>query len=245
MDLSERQFVVGSSVAQGVMHAYNSKIKVDGKWGSFTQNVYDQLSAEGRRAAEIAVAAVIPGSSPADYAKFRANQKLLGARMSISTDPSKLSVIDLIRSTSLREGVPFDAAYKFAWIESKLVPSAVSPAGAVGVFQIMSGALADVNRFYGTRNGRVFTMADMLNPVANVTVGIQYMKISARYAGVPVSDVATVYMAYNIGAGNLKKLQQGMLNDKGLVAAVSAQGFGAPDVYAANVSKRIADIRIA
>jgi len=165
--------------------------------------------------------------------------------MSISMDPNKMSVVDIIRAVALREGVPFDAAYKFAWIESKLDPKAVSPAGAVGVFQVMKGALDDVNRFYGTKNGVQFTMADMTNAASNVLVGVQYMKISARYANVPVSDVATMYMAYNIGAGNLRKLRAGQLTDKSLLAAVSAQGFGAPDVYAANVAKKIASISVA
>lgn len=246
MVLSQSQYTVGSSVAQGVIGAYDRSVKIDGRWGQFTETAFQRLPADKRALVASAVATVVPGSVPADFAAFRTSEKLAAARLSLSTDRS--DVLAIIRAAAAREGVPYEAAVKFATLESNLNPDAHNASGATGLFQIMRVALADVNKIYGAHNGKQFTMGDMRDPVMNATVGVQYMKIAARYAGVPLSDVATVYMAYNIGAGNLNKLRRGQYNDPAASKAVMSQSarYGRnPKTYIATVSGIVNGMQVA
>jgi len=246
MNLTQRQYTVGSSVAQGVIGAYNSALKIDGKWGSFTQAAYDRLNSDQKASVALAVSNVVPGSSPADYMSFRTQQKLDAAR-SVPNARSQ-SITQLIRTIAEQEGVPPEAAIKFATLESGLNPNAMNGSGATGLFQIMPVALADVNKTYGAKNGKQFTMSDMRDAALNARVGAQYMKIAARYANVPLSDVATVYMAYNIGAGNLAKLRAGKFDDPVAKRAVMNQNaaYGRdPRTYIAKVTSIIDNMQVA
>jgi len=240
MDLTQSQYTIGSSVAQGVIGSYNKAVKIDGKWGDYTQKAFEHLTADQQTTVRLAVSNVVKDSSPEDYIRFRTKQKLEAARVKI--DSKNMSVVAMIRATAEAEGVPPDAAVKFAQLESGLRPDARNPSGATGLFQIMPVALADVNKTFGQKNGKQFTMVDMRDPAKNALVGVQYMKIAARYANVPVSDVATMYMAYNIGAGNLAKLRAGKYNDPQVRKAVMSQNeaYGRdPKTYIAKVTSII------
>lgn len=246
MELTQQQYTIGSSVAQGVIGSYNRAVKIDGKWGDYTQRAFEHLTADQQTTVGLAVANVVKDSKPEDYIHFRTKQKLEAARVKI--DSKNMSVVAMIRATAEAEGVPPDAAVKFAQLESGLNPSARNASGATGLFQIMPIALTDVNKTFGLKNGKQFTMQDMRDPAKNALVGVQYMKISARYAGVPVSDVATMYMAYNIGAGNLAKLRAGKFSDPQVRKAVLSQSeaYGRdPKTYIAKVTSIIDGMNVA
>lgn len=246
MELTQQQFTIGSSVAQGVIGSYNKALKIDGKWGSYTQSAYEKLSDDQKTTVQLAVSNVVKDSKPEDYIRFRTKQKLEAARTTVRG--SDVSIVEMIRNTAEREGVPPDAAVKFAMLESDLKPNAISSSGATGLFQIMKPALADVNKTYGAKNGKQFTMQDMRDPEKNALVGVQYMKMAARYANVPVSDVATMYMAYNIGAGNLAKLRAGKFTDPSASKAVMSQNpkYGRdPRTYIATVSNIVNSMSVA
>lgn len=135
----------------------------------------------------------------------------------------------LIRSLAQVHGVHPDIAIAFAQIESGLNPDAVSPTGAIGLFQLTTSAISEVSRrfpvdYYEPPN------LDLTDPRWNANTGILFIKTIARdYVRVPVDgdysivDLTSVYAAYNVGIGNLRKLEAGKYSDPNLRKAVSLQ----------------------
>lgn len=135
----------------------------------------------------------------------------------------------LIRQLAQLHGVHPDIAIAFAQIESGLNPDAVSPTGAIGLFQLTTSAISEVSRrfpvdYYEPPN------LDLTDPRWNANTGILFIKTIARdYVRVPVDgdysivDLTSVYAAYNVGIGNLRKLEAGKYSDPNLRKAVSLQ----------------------
>lgn len=91
---------------------------------------------------------------------------------------------DLLRAIAQREGVPVNLLAAVAWSESNFRPEAESPAGAIGMMQLMPGTAAGLG-------------VDPHNLVENVTGGARYLRqMLDRFGRV---DLALA--AYNAGPG--------------------------------------------
>jgi len=150
------------------------------------------------------------------------------------------NLVDLISSAADQTGVPRRLALRVAKLESNLNPAARSSAGAAGLFQLLPAAIADVVQRTGKR-----VAGSVTDPATNAWIGCQYLRICATYVGRSVDDQAAwplIYAAYNIGAGNVRKLQRGDV-DVAVRRAVAAQATifsrGGPLQYLANVETAI------
>lgn len=95
----------------------------------------------------------------------------------------------LILSTAAAYGVDPRLALEVAMQESGLNESAVSPAGAIGVFQLMPATAADLG-------------VDPTDTTANIQGGVHYLAMMlSRYNG----NVAEALGAYDWGPGNMDK----------------------------------------
>jgi len=95
----------------------------------------------------------------------------------------------LILSTAAAYGVDPRLALEVAVQESGLNESAVSPAGAIGVFQLMPATAADMG-------------VDPTDTTANIQGGVKYLsEMLARYG----NNVAEALGAYDWGPGNMDK----------------------------------------
>lgn len=97
----------------------------------------------------------------------------------------------LVASTALASGLDPVLALAVAQQESGFNPSAVSPAGAIGIMQLMPATAADLG-------------VNPNNPTQNVQGGITLLnQLMARYG-----DQATALAAYNWGSGNVDRAMQ-------------------------------------
>ena len=84
------------------------------------------------------------------------------------------------------------------YAESKFDPSARSPAGAVGLMQL----LPETARGIAVRTGGAgFVVGDLLDPELNVRYGSWYLRTLIRRYG----DVPTALAAYHAGQGNVDR----------------------------------------
>jgi len=87
--------------------------------------------------------------------------------------------------------------------ESGLRPTAVSPAGAQGVMQIMPATAAEIG-------ARLHLEADVFNPFTNIKFGVYYdlrmWRIWGREVG--LERLMFMFASYNAGAGNILKAQK-------------------------------------
>lgn len=94
---------------------------------------------------------------------------------------------DIIRATAKSQKVNPELALAVAQRESSMNPEAVSPKGALGLFQLMPATAAELG-------------VDPSNPVENIRGGITYLRqLSDRYGG----DLTQALSAYNAGPGNV------------------------------------------
>jgi soluble lytic murein transglycosylase-like protein len=110
------------------------------------------------------------------------------------TSPIKVSsnaddIANLVQSTALKHGVNPKLALAVAKTESNLTPTAVSPAGAVGVMQLMPATAQEL----GVKN--------IYNPEENIDGGVRYLKRMLNIFG---GDTNKALAAYNAGPGAVK-----------------------------------------
>jgi len=98
----------------------------------------------------------------------------------------------LIDQIALREGVEPALVHAVISQESRYNPSAVSPAGAAGLMQLMPPTAAD----YG------LTPTERFDPAKNITAGVRYLKDLTRLFG---GNLDLVLAGYNAGQGNVLK----------------------------------------
>ncbi|HEX2770441.1 MAG TPA: transglycosylase SLT domain-containing protein [Geobacteraceae bacterium] len=105
---------------------------------------------------------------------------------------------ELVTDNAEKSGIPDCLIYSIMRAESNFFPSALSPAGAVGLMQIMPATAAAIANGNSEKSG-----SDRLTrPELNIRFGVKHLKdLLALYKGDPVLAVA----AYNAGAGNVNR----------------------------------------
>jgi soluble lytic murein transglycosylase-like protein len=115
--------------------------------------------------------------------------------------------VDMIRSAATRHGVDPDMLTALVWVESSFQPDAVSPAGAIGLAQLMPGT---------ARSLRV----DPTDPAQN-------LEGSARMLAGLIEEFGRVdhaLAAYNVGPNGLKRgLAEGRTPGAGYADAVATK----------------------
>jgi hypothetical protein len=102
---------------------------------------------------------------------------------------SAQSLEPLIDRTARRFGVELALVHAVIAAESAYNPQAVSPAGAIGLMQVMPATAAD----YGVTDGK-----ELFDPGVNVRTGIRHLKrLLSKYD----NDYGRAIMAYNAGEG--------------------------------------------
>lgn len=94
--------------------------------------------------------------------------------------------LSLLQNAEQAFGIPETLLTRMAWIESRFSPSAKSPAGAVGIMQIVPSAHPGV---------------DAANPSAAIPYAANYLRQLYNQFGTWEKAIA----AYNWGPGNLQK----------------------------------------
>jgi soluble lytic murein transglycosylase-like protein len=222
--------------AQAMLNAEFPEVTDDGVWGEKTERAYRNASAPLRKHIDDVLMRDYGVERAAVSVQSRSASRPRKAGPSTSHQEVKrsmdrTSVRQLIQDVSAKEGVPFDTSYRIAWLESKLNPNAVSPTGAKGVFQLTGIAIKDLRE----RGGYVVTNA--FDPLQNVTAGIKYIKLVARDLRVAVTDVARIYMGFNIGPTGAKAVMAG--NAAQVAKLINQQAYGSPAVYARNLTKAV------
>lgn len=123
------------------------------------------------------------------------NDALMTAQtVQISNSPGSTGtgseVADIIRFSALRQGVDPKLAISVAQVESGLSADAVSPAGAVGVMQLMP------------ETAKSLGVGNSFDPRENVDGGVRYLKqLLTNFNG----DVVKTIAAYNAGPAAVEK----------------------------------------
>lgn len=240
--LTDTQARHGAAAAQGLIRSYGSNIAADGIWSTLSQGAFDKLTGDQASRVNAVVSAATDGrSTVVDLAKYRAAQKQAGEATHATVDKSDKtigSMKKLITAIALEEGVPPKAALQFCRVESNFNPNAVSRRKdgsvlAAGLFQLTDGAIQQIG--ISPPGGNKF------DPEWNTRVGIKYMKWVARFLNTTFDNVGYIYAGYNLGVGNVKKLQQGKFDDSAVVNALSRQAAplrqGGSKQYLANATK--------
>src|SRR5579863_9616613 len=100
-----------------------------------------------------------------------------------------MDIVSAIQAAAAQFGVDPNLALAVAKQESSLNPNAVSPAGAIGVFQLMPATAAGLG-------------VDPTDPAQNIQGGVSYLaQLLQQFGG----DVALALAVYNAGPGNVQK----------------------------------------
>ena len=102
--------------------------------------------------------------------------------------PKGSSFEALLSQAAAKEGIDASLLKAVARAESNLDPTAVSPAGAKGVMQLMDGTARELG------------VTNVFDPAQNIAAGAKYLKqMLTRYGG----DVTRALAAYNAGPGTV------------------------------------------
>jgi len=158
--------------------------------------------------------------------------------------PSGLRLIrTIIGEQARRVGVPIRLALAVAKLESAFNPTARNASGAAGLFQLLPAAIADVT----ARRPEFGHRLNLFDPTWNAAVGTTYLKICAEYIGADIDqpdDWPMIYAAYNIGAGNVRRLLTGRTNtrvEKAIMTQAANLRSGGSTSYLANVKTAMSD----
>lgn len=105
--------------------------------------------------------------------------------------PSRAAITKMIDRAAKQYGLERDLVHAVVRAESGYNPHAVSPAGAVGVMQVMPGTARD----YGVGSGDA-----LFDAQTNIRTGVRHLKRLVNKYG-----VGKAVMAYNAGEGALAK----------------------------------------
>lgn len=101
-----------------------------------------------------------------------------------------------IYDVALEEGIDPDLAYRLVKVESQFIERAVSPAGAVGLTQIMPSTA----RYFE----RDTTRENLMAPKTNLRVGFRYLRtLIEEYRG----DVQVALLVYNRGPQTVESMR--------------------------------------
>lgn len=203
-----------------------ASIEPDGKWGTYTQSVYDKSTPEVK-ASVVGLLKSIGNTSPAE---LYSNRILTKAKAQVQ-QVDRSDITGLIRKIAAEQGVPADTALRIAFLESRFDPRALSPTGAKGVMQLTSIAIKDIKQ----RGG--FEVTDPYDPVQNITGGIIYMKLVARDVKARLDEPSKIYMGFNIGPTGARAVVNGKAHS--VAKLINQQAYGGPDVYAENLDKAV------
>jgi soluble lytic murein transglycosylase-like protein len=159
---------------------------------------------------------------------------------------SRADIRALIATKARQLDVDPMLALTIAEAESGLDPKAVSPTNALGLFQLTTIAIKDVNLAFGTD----FTpgVDDFLDPAISAEAGIRYIKLCARYAKVTptMANASVIYSYYNIGPDAAAKLKRGVIDDavrRSVANQASKLSSAGPENYLARVGAFLEDAR--
>jgi len=247
--LTDTQARHGAAAAQGLIRSFGAAISADGIWSTKSQAAYDQLSgAQASQVNAVVTAAAQTKASVSDLNAHRSAQRSSGQAVLGTVnvkDSSVESIKKLITAIALDEGVPPEAALRFARVESNFKPNVFSKKKdgsplAVGLFQLTDGAIQQI--------GMPPPGGNKFDPEWNTRVGIKYMKWVARFLNTTFDNVGYIYAGYNLGVGNVKKIQQGKHDDPAVVNALKQQAaglqVGGPKQYLANAVKFVSTVSV-
>jgi len=230
---------------QAMLNAEFPNVVDDGRWGSATADAYSKASPALRRYIDVTLHDEFGVNTPdvpnvVTPIRVATQRRSAGPKRSTWERARALTttadVRSLIQQACTEYGVPFNTAYRIAWLESKLNPNAVSPTGAKGVFQLTSIAIADIAKRAN------YVVRDPMDPVQNVTGGVLYLRLVAHDMGVSLSDAPRIYMGFNIGPRGARAVIQG--KPQSVAAIIEKQAYGAPAVYAANLTKAVNSVEV-
>jgi soluble lytic murein transglycosylase len=105
---------------------------------------------------------------------------------------------ELVNDNAAKYKIPDSLVYSIMRTESNFFPAARSPAGAVGLMQIMPATAAAV----ASGNGEKSSSDRLTQPELNIRFGVKHLKdLLTQYNGDSVMAVA----AYNAGSGNVNR----------------------------------------
>lgn len=207
--------------AQAILSGGSRLLRQDGIWGPRTESVYQSSDEQTREG-------VVEFLHNAGWTLDEVRSQTVSSKVqpTRSTD----EIVEKITAVAQSEGVPPEAAIRFAQVESRLNPNARSATGAAGLFQLTGPAIKQIG--IQPPKGNRFDID------WNILVGVKYMKWVANFLNLDFSDVGGIYAGYNLGVGNVKKLQAGKFSDKAMLQALKWQAAplrkGGPEQYLAN-----------
>jgi soluble lytic murein transglycosylase-like protein len=117
------------------------------------------------------------------------NGQYLGKLSTPATSVSRQVINNYILAASKRYSVDTGLIQAIVETESGFQPYAISPAGAVGLMQLMPDTAAG------------YHIADLMDPEANIDAGVRHVAHLLHMFG---GDVHLAVAAYNAGAGSVK-----------------------------------------
>lgn len=174
----------------------------------------------------IAEAFLGDASTPENQTMIEKKKEFVSTRQAY---PASLSVVEkhanTIKAVALSKDVPEDIAIGVALLENGGSETAKSPAGALGVYQLMPGTARNLGLTVNRKTD------DRLDPEKSIEAGITYLRSNYERFG----DWGLATWAYHAGEGNVTKALQiyARANDN-----LELPGVGSPAATRAYVETR-------
>lgn len=210
-------YVRATKIAQLLLQKHDPTIRDDGKWGKFTQSVFDSAPAAIQAAVRDAVAVVTRGGTPEDLRQVREEQRSMATTLSqarpgdpesnwISAQQANL----LVSQAAAEQGVLeyADELIGFLALEPEKRKNGTEynvrsqNGSSRGLMQMQPAAWAESRALVPEIGG----YENVWDPLQNIRAGVAYARINLRRMGkaVPV-NAETLYLAHNQGAGFFTK----------------------------------------